>query len=61
MSKKQITKEYWTFDGSIAEVIQDFLDNNLDYKLVNYQICFCDERVGVYALVLYELKEKENE
>ena len=59
MKKKQIIKEYWTFDGSIEDAIQDFLDSNIDYKLVNYQICFCDERVGVYALVLYELTEEE--
>lgn len=56
---KQLVKEYWTFDGSIAEGIQYFLRCNDDYKLVSYQITFCDNQVGNYALVLYELKESE--
>ena len=61
MTKKQIIKEYWTCDGSIEYAIQHFLDNNPNYKLTNYQMCFCDERVGMYALVSYELRSKENE
>ena len=58
MKKKQITKVYWEVDGSIGDAIQTFLDNNLDYKLVNYRICFFNEILGVYALVLYELREE---
>ena len=55
---KQIVEEYWSFDGSIQEVIRMFLKSNPNYKVAHLQLATTQQH-GVYALVIYEYIGKE--
>lgn len=55
---KEIIKEYYTYDGSIAEAVQDFINKNPTYE-VKYISTSNAEGYQIYALVVF--KEKENE
>lgn len=50
---KQIVEEYWSFDGSIQEVIRMFLKSNPNYKVAHLQLAITQQHC-VYALVVYE-------
>ena len=54
----EIVREYYAYDGSISDAINGFLDRNVNYrvKMISTTLTHVQAH-GIYALVVYELKE----